>query len=203
MCSTLATSLLAISCSGLAAAPMVEFTVTGGKADQAEVVVSFSIAPLAISPEEAGVTVTSTDGKSYLGQLTGKDQLNVLIPHLKAGQTLALEAKFGGKTGTEFTWKDPDGSEPILLLKDRPLLRYVRPDYDPKATPGKKQANANPTFKVYHHLYASDGKTLLTNGAGGSISPSSRHLFRLQPHQLRRQKRGHLARLQGRASSTR
>jgi hypothetical protein len=165
--------LLAFS---FAATPVVEFTVQGGKVDQTNVVVTISIAPIAVSTEESGVRVSSSDGKTFLAQLTGKDQLTVLIPELKAGQKIALEAKFGAKVETAFTWKDAEGSEPVLMRQDKPILRYVRLEFDPKATPAKKQANANPTFKVYHHLYAADGKTLLTNGADG-VYPHHRGVF--------------------------
>jgi len=76
----------------------------------------------------------------------------------------------------EFAWKDPDGEHPLLTYAGRPVLEYVRPTFDKSQTPAKKDATANPTIKVFHHLYDDSGTVRLTNGPEGQY-PHHRGIF--------------------------
>jgi hypothetical protein len=75
-----------------------------------------------------------------------------------------------------FAWTDPDGKQPVLTYGGNKVLEYVRPTFDPAQTPPKKEAMANPTIKVYHHLYDESGKVRLTNGPDGQF-PHHRGIF--------------------------
>jgi hypothetical protein len=76
----------------------------------------------------------------------------------------------------EFAWKDPEGELPILTYGGRPVLEYVRPTFDKSQTPAKKEATANPTIKMFHHLYDDSGTVRLTNGPEGQY-PHHRGIF--------------------------
>ena len=75
-----------------------------------------------------------------------------------------------------FAWKDPEGERPVLTYNGKPVLEYVRPKFDPKAAPSKKDVLTNPTIKVYHHLYDRTGTVRLTNGPEGRF-PHHRGIF--------------------------
>jgi len=75
-----------------------------------------------------------------------------------------------------FAWTDADGDKPMLTFEGKPVLEYVRPKFDPSQTPPKKSAIANPTIKVYHHLYDESGKVRLTNGPDGQY-PHHRGIY--------------------------
>ncbi|HJZ89889.1 MAG TPA: DUF6807 family protein [Gemmataceae bacterium] len=76
----------------------------------------------------------------------------------------------------EFAWKDPEGEHPVLTYDGKPVLEYVRPTFDRSQTPPKKEATANPTIKVFHHLYDESGTVRLTNGPQGQY-PHHRGIF--------------------------
>jgi hypothetical protein len=75
-----------------------------------------------------------------------------------------------------FRWKDPGGEKPTLTYDDKTVLEYVRPTFDPKANPPKKDALSNPTIKIYHHLYDESGTVRLTNGPEGRF-PHHRGIY--------------------------
>lgn len=75
-----------------------------------------------------------------------------------------------------FDWKNPEGDQPVLTFDDKPVLEYVRPKFDPAQTPAKKDGTANPTTKIYHHLYDPTGTVRLTNGPEGQY-PHHRGIF--------------------------
>ena len=75
-----------------------------------------------------------------------------------------------------FAWKDPEGEHPVLTYNGKPVLEYVRPTFDPGQTPAKKDGTANPTTKIYHHLYDESGTVRLTNGPEGQY-PHHRGIF--------------------------
>jgi len=79
-------------------------------------------------------------------------------------------------TAADFAWKDPEGEHPVLTYDGKPVLEYVRPKFDKSQSPAKKDATANPTIKVFHHLYDESGKVRLTNGAEGQY-PHHRGIF--------------------------
>lgn len=87
----------------------------------------------------------------------------------------ALPAATGGKAPA-FAWADAEGDRPVLTFDGKPVLAYVRPKFDPTATPPKKAAMENPTIKVYHHMFDETGKVQLTNGPQGQF-PHHRGIF--------------------------
>jgi Methane oxygenase PmoA len=90
---------------------------------------------------------------------------------------LAFAACGAAAERPEFAWTDPEGERPVLTYGGNPVLEYVRPKFDPKAVPDKKEVLTNPTIKVYHHLYSPIGKGIrLTNGPEGRY-PHHRGIF--------------------------
>jgi hypothetical protein len=87
----------------------------------------------------------------------------------------AQPSSTGGKAPA-FAWTDPEGEHPVLTYDGKPVLAYVRPKFDPAATPPKKTPIENPTIKVYHHLFDETGKVQLTNGPQGQF-PHHRGIF--------------------------
>jgi hypothetical protein len=90
--------------------------------------------------------------------------------------TLLAYAASGVAQTSGFAWKDADGHHPTLTHDGKTVLEYVRPTFDAKATPAKKDATANPTIKIFHHLYDDSGKVRLTNGPEGQF-PHHRGIF--------------------------
>ena len=67
---------------------------------------------------------------------------------------LVLTAACGfAQSKPAFTWKDVEGEHPILMYDGKHVLEYVRPTFDKSQTPPGKDLIANPTIKVFHHLY--------------------------------------------------
>jgi hypothetical protein len=176
----------------------VSFTVTGGKQDAKNVLVT-----VPVPGQQKGVSspaVTPGDGTFLRAQFAparlllaapeGKSsdpppvtsEITVLIPELKAGQALKLTGDLSKEPGVSknpeamprFAWKDADGLEE-LRLGDRSVLRYFHKPFDAKLT-DPKNATGNPTSKPYHHLFAPDGKTIVTNAADG-MYPHHRGIF--------------------------
>ena len=155
---------------------------TGGKEDLKNVLLTVPVSSK-IAGDSKDVTVTTSDGKSIAAQLAkpallseaGQGELTVLLPLVKAGENVNLIADFTrsplAKDG--FHWKDVDGLEE-LHFDQRPVLRYSTSRSTPRCT--RKKEIANPTTKPYHHLFAPDGKTIVTNSNRVNIPPS-RHLF--------------------------
>ncbi len=140
------------------------------------------------------VSVSTAEGESIPAQILSTDLNNPLanfeivlqIPKIAKNKSLALKIALGekSKTSHSFQWKLDKSlkndmakwsTTPDLFYDNHLVLRYMNPTYDEKETPNKKD-NFNPTFKVYHHLFANDGKTLLTNGSEG-IYPHHRGIF--------------------------
>ena len=178
-----AMSLLLLGSSLLAKDTEIPITITGGKIDLKNVVVKVPGGGLKVATTSEVVI----EGKKYPAQTLSpslfaelpETETFFILPTLKAGESLKGVSKSlaDTKSATAFAWKDADGKEPTLTTATGlPLLKYIRPEFDPKAIPEKQKANANPTFKVYHHLFAADGKTLLTNGAEGKF-PHHRGIF--------------------------
>lgn len=87
--------------------------------------------------------------------------------------TLQVGLFAGGAFAAEpFRWTaGPQTGITDLMLGDKPVVRYMALPYD-HATKEKEAE----TYKVFHHLFAPDGKTLLTKGAGGTF-PHHRGLY--------------------------
>ena len=140
--------------------------------------------PVPPSPgKEIATATASLDGKPLSAQLTearllssapGSTEVVVLVPALKANMPITLKVTIGGSAVEKapFAWKEVEG-KPVLEKDGKPLLLYFHTPFDPNAMPKEM---GNPTMKPYHHLYASDGKTLLTNGPEG-IYPHHRGIF--------------------------
>jgi hypothetical protein len=183
---SLAASLIAAT--SLCAQPKAfDVSVTGGKEDLKNAIVVVSL------PEAYGsltgkrfAEVATANGKTLSAQLEpwryfvdGKrprPELYVLVPELKAGQQLDLKVKLNGKGDAKetFAWTQVDGLEQ-LQFESRPILRYFHKPFDAKLSEKGKEI-ANPTTKPYHHLFAPDGKTIVTNSNEGQY-PHHRGIF--------------------------
>ena len=95
---------------------------------------------------------------------------------LSVAALLAFAASGVAADQPGFAWIDPDGKQPVLTYAGKKVLEYVRPTFDPAQTPAKKDPTANPTIKVYHHLYDETGTVRLTNGPEG-MYPHHRGIF--------------------------
>jgi hypothetical protein len=170
---------------GATAAPegTVSFTVTGGKSDAKNVLVVVPL-PEGRRGDVRGVQVTGGGSTALTGQVAAgrllapanKAELTVLIPELKSGATLNLNADLAKPTapGPHFEWKDVDGLEE-LKFGDRSVLRYFHKAFDASLT-DPKMNTGNPTSKPYHHLFSPDGSKIVTNGAEG-MYPHHRGIY--------------------------
>lgn len=184
----IAIALVLVATNARSAQPKtIDVAVTGDKEDLKNAIVAISL------PEDFGnlanktpLEVSSADGKSLIAQvepfhMDGKrpsPTLYVLIPELKAGQKIDLKVKINGKSSAEarekFEWGEVDGMEQLHFNK-RPILRYFHQPFDAKLSEKGKEI-ANPSTKPYHHLFASDGKTIVTNSNQGQY-PHHRGIF--------------------------
>ncbi|MCE9531263.1 MAG: PmoA family protein [Planctomycetes bacterium] len=168
---------------GVAARAEAPITITGGKEDQKNVLVVVPINEKVETTSISAVSLKDADGKVFRAQLapsrllSGKGlELHILIPELKAGQTLVLTPKFTPtlKPSAFFAWGVDEGME-VLSYNGLPVVRYFHKTFDPKQYEPKKEI-ANPTTKPYHHLYAADGKTIVTNSNQGQY-PHHRGIY--------------------------
>lgn len=165
----------------LAAEKAFELTIGSAAQDRGQLPVR---ARLDLPPECADcrtVELKDNAGKSVVGQLTGLSLLDpdaaeqrlearvlwMIVPALKAGQALKLTGKLSNEKPTSdgtgaCAWHDTPGEYLELRRGDRPALRYMYHALD-DTTPASREQ----TYKVYHHLFDSSGKTLLTKGPGG------------------------------------
>ncbi len=129
------------------------------------------------------VLATGEDGKPLLGQLAPPRLLgdakgwefSILVPELKAGKTIQLKVQIAGKPDDRaFSWGEADGLEQ-LSFDGKPVLRYFHQPFDAKLTEKGKET-ANPTTKPYHHLFAADGTTIVTNSNQGQY-PHHRGIY--------------------------
>lgn len=82
----------------------------------------------------------------------------------------ALAAPSSAKA--EFSWHDTPGRFVELKFGDRPVLRTMYEPLD-DSSPDRRTA----TFKVFHHVYSPDGKTLLTDWDAKQLFPHHRGIF--------------------------
>lgn len=156
----------AVLCLGLAAGPVSAqtfVTVTGGKTDLANVVVTAKID----SPPD-GRLVLLADGQEIPAQAVAPGLLDAdrkdrdlvfVLPKLPAEKELKLELASRDRKlrSPKFQFKETkDGVD--LTYDAKPVLRYVNAPHDEK--------HHFKTFKVFHHVFdPAKGETLLTNGA--------------------------------------
>ena len=168
------------------ATKVVTLTVNGGKLGRpaGPVVVPLTVPAALISasadwqrdggkPEPAQLTAPALGDTAPPPAAGVPRELHLVLPALKAGETANLTVHIGkaaAGTGAGFTWKGLDGHTPELLLNGVPALRYEGTPLD-DSTKERRLA----TYKVYHHLFADDGK-LVTKGPGG-LYPHHRGLF--------------------------
>lgn len=74
--------------------------------------------------------------------------------------------KFVSAEEETFRWADgPQPGTSDLLLGDKPVVRYMALPYD-----NSSKEKEHDTYKVFHHVFAPDGKTLITKGPGGQYT---------------------------------
>jgi hypothetical protein len=127
-----------------------KYTVTGGKHDAANVVISAKD-----SPATFAVVV---GGRAAAVQEDGENKVFV-IPKLKAGETLELTTPtFKWDPPARFEFRETKGEHVDVVYGNRPVLRYVNKPH--------VAADHYLTFKPFHQVFdPKDGKTLLSSGA--------------------------------------
>jgi hypothetical protein len=155
--------------------------------------------PLSVPAEFANVTDVVVRGEKGniaskgFGQLTSpglateaiepaakgliRRDLHFLAPEARG--TWRIEVADPGQPGkAAFAWKDQKGEFAELSWSGIPLMRYVYKAYD-NSTPEARDK----TYKVFHHLYDSEGKRFVTNG-GNTNDPLPKDLKKelLYPH---------------------
>lgn len=172
--------------------PAWRYEVVGGKEDLKNVIVALPL-DLKKGTYAYAFMVLPVGGQKSLyaqylseGRLgSDKPELLVLIPELKAGQTMELDIRGvppppGVLPSPRWQWRVQGSETHQLCLYERgkftPVLSYTQFTFDPKATPPKKTPLENPTIKPYHHVYDSTGAVLLTNGPDGKF-PHHRGIY--------------------------
>jgi hypothetical protein len=142
-----------------------KFTVTGGKHDAANVVVTAAVAlPEAVTVRPLNVAA-QTDSKRIV----------FVIPRVKAGETLELTAGSGlADFVPKFHFAEAAGEHVDVLFDKRPVLRFVN-------KPRSETAHYL-TFKPFHQVFdPKDGKVMLSSGAypdpKDGLFPHHRGLF--------------------------
>lgn len=80
--------------------------------------------------------------------------------------SLALLATIANADDAKFRWADgAQTGTTDLLLGDQPVLRYMALPYD-----NSTKEREHDTYKVFHHVFSPDGKTILTKGPGGQYT---------------------------------
>ena len=152
-------------------------TVTGGPADEAQVVVS--------APAPAGAAVNSVtlfDGTHAPAQVVPAglnekdkgDRLVFVLPRLKAGESVTVVPTMLNyvKAPPQFAFQDEPGKV-NLLFDGRPVLQYFSPKRD--------VADHYYTFKPFHNVFDPTGQVMLTNTSAKTAKdgqfPHHRGLF--------------------------
>jgi len=94
----------------------------------------------------------------------------MLAARLLLASTLVLGAD--ASAPQKFSWHDTPGKSVELRIGDRPVLRTM---YEPLDASSPQRQTA--TFKVFHHVFSPDGKTLLTDWDPKQLFPHHRGLF--------------------------
>lgn len=173
-----ALALLALSAAPAAAQTV---TVTGGKADQVNVVCAARIAaadqwnPTSLALPDKTVVPAQRADAGVLDPKDGSQYLVFVLPKLKAGETVTLVAgpDISGKAPT-FRFAPEKGGQADLVLGERKVLSSFHPTHDPE--------DHYYTFKPFHNVYdPATGKTMLTNTSAKTAKdgqfPHHRGLF--------------------------
>jgi hypothetical protein len=162
---------------------IVQLTVFAGKHDRVNVPVRVALTLPASVAEVGSVVLKTPDGTEILGQLAEpgllaparetreaeiRRELHFILPRLKAGEELALEATIRPDSepgGEGFRWHDTSGEFTELRFGERPVMRYMYKALD-DSTPESREL----TYKVFHHLFDPSGKRLVTKGPGGKYT---------------------------------
>jgi hypothetical protein len=169
------TALLAtLACSSADDKPAVRFSVTGSKSDQRGVVVRVPVhgekfgATTLVRLQEVGgkpLLLGQVAPRRLLAPQDGLAEITFVLPRLDAGQTRTFDVLLSypqDGTPKQFRWDPTPGDHSDLLWGSAPVLRYMHAPLDESS----KQRRED-TYKVFHHVFAADGQTLLTKGSGG------------------------------------
>lgn len=156
-----------------AAEPAPSYAVVGTDRPLQKVVLDAPLAGRIAGP----VGATASDGTRVRAQAvpafdSESTRLVMLLPEIAKGKRLSITVQPEDRAArTKFRWEDTGGQYSTLYYGKQPLVRYMyqAPDESSKDARFK-------TAKVFHHLFAPDGETLLTNGPGGKF-PHHRGLF--------------------------
>jgi hypothetical protein len=167
---------LAVLMPAVAAPPDESVTVTGGPAEEMNVVCSTpGGAPAYLKLPDGSVIPTQTVKPSLL-RPEGKPSAVFVLPKLQAGwkTTLVAAPAPEGRAPAAFKFVDTKGQHTDLLYGDKPVLRYFNAPHDPK--------DHYYTFKPFHIVFdPATGKTPLTTGsaktAKDGLYPHHRGLF--------------------------
>ena len=169
---TVAIIALLLSMFGVSvSAEQVQIELSAPKADCLDVPVECAVElPKAIARVDCSrlsVTVRQ-DGQSgdICGQIVrtpdGKAKLCWVAPKIAAGKAGKWTATVTeGKADAGFSWKDNSGEYLDLLFDGRKVTRYMYA-YD-KSTPQR----LHETYKVFHHAFDADGRSVITKGPDG------------------------------------
>lgn len=181
---TLAAAFALVPVAARGQLPAWRYEVTNGKEDVKNAIVALPLDIKKGAYSSFGfMVIPAGQQQSLTAQLVAegrlgsdKPELLVLIPELKAEQKMELAISAvppppGILPPPRLQWRSQGKDTFQLCLYDRgnfqPVMSYTQFTFDPKATPPKKQAIANPTIKPYHHVYDPTGTLLLTNGPDG------------------------------------
>ena len=79
--------------------------------------------------------------------------------------SLALTLTLTSMAHAGFEWKDTAGKHTDLTLDGKNIARYV---YEAIDTSSKERRTE--TYKPFHHVFGTDGETLITKGPGGQFT---------------------------------
>jgi len=172
-------ALLIATTSVFAASKTIHLQVAAGETKRANTPVQVTVS---LPKELADIRVAELDigGETLWGQLTppgllaekteAKDgevlrELHFILPQAKADDVSNVEVKLstdGPQPSQTFSWGKDEGTHIDLTFAGQKIARYMKEAYDYSSGEARER-----TYKVFHHVFAPDGETLLTKGAGG------------------------------------
>ena len=125
------------------------------------------------APDSAkSVTIQDAAGNQITGQLTSpvllskskKKNIEFVVPKLEKGKKATFTATLSDKpaSGAAFAFKTEEGKTQTLEFDGRPILRYMHEALD--------DSRREETYKVFHHVFDTDGSRTVTKGAGGKYT---------------------------------
>jgi len=177
-------AILGLSKPGFAAAESprsakFDLTLDAGKHDRTDTPVTVFLTVPKGFERVTVVKLVDSDGKAIPAQvgparLNASEQgplvreLDLILPQLKAGQSARFAAEISADepaasaSSESFHWKDMPGDHDLLSFGDRSVMQYMYHPLDDSSKAAHER-----TIKVYHHVFDSTGKRLLTKGSGG------------------------------------